>query len=462
MRLAEGMSLRLIEWLYDRPAESTVAWRGSERLTIAQLRLEVAALSAWMASQTARRWALCLDDAYSFTVALLACAQTGVQAVLPGHRRPAALAELAPHLDAMLVDGDWPGSAELPFPVWSWSSVMPEALGRSSTLPLARSELPLSLLMFTSGSTGLPQPVLKQERELLAEVAVQAQLWAPLMQQTLLLATVSQQHIYGLLFRILLPLHLGVPFWAATLTTPEQLCQVAQMWRQPWGMVSSPAFLEHLDPALPVANGRWLVTSGGPLSTAGATLSRECLDLAAVELYGSSETGGIAWRQERDHDWSLLPGVALSVDAQGDWWLDSPFLPAGERWRLADRIAWQDNGFRLLGRADRIIKLAEKRISLDEVERRLQALDWVQEAVVVPLLLGRRTGLGAVVVPTPQGWQWHADLGNGRLLWRLRQELGVWLEPVALPRRLRCLNALPCNAQGKRQYAELKELFDEA
>ena len=74
----------------------------------------------------------------------------------------------------------------------------------------------------------------------------------------------------------------------------------------------------------------------------------------------------------------------------------------------------------------------------------------------------RRTGLGAVVVPTPQGWQWHADLGNGRLLWRLRQELGVWLEPVALPRRLRCLNALPCNAQGKRQYAELKELFDEA
>ena len=80
-RLAEGMSLRLIEWLYDRPAESTVAWRGSERLTIAQLRLEVAALSAWMASQTARRWALCLDDAYSFTVALLACWHFGMPVV---------------------------------------------------------------------------------------------------------------------------------------------------------------------------------------------------------------------------------------------------------------------------------------------------------------------------------------------------------------------------------------------
>lgn len=42
----------------------------------------------------------------------------------------------------------------------------------------------------------------------------------------------------------------------------------------------------------------------------------------------------------------------------------------------------------------------------------------------------------------------------------LRQQLRPWLEPVALPRRVRCVAALPRNSQGKLPYLELKELFD--
>lgn len=452
------MSLTLEQRLDTLPAGAEVAWCGQQYVTAGQLRADVATLASWLAAHPARHWALCLDDAYAFTVALLACGMAGCVAVLPGHRRPAGLEEQAPYIEALLVDGDW-SSAVLSFPVCHWQAVMAAPVSAAPTTPWPA---PLSVLMFTSGSTGVPQAILKQERELLAEVEIQAGLWADALAGAVILATVSQQHIYGLLFRILLPLRLGLPLAAATCTTPEQLQAAVRGLMRPWALISSPAFLEHLDPELSCPGARWLVSSGGPLSASGAALSQRCLGLSPVELYGSSETGGIAWRQQHGSDWMLLPGLTLSVDAAETWWLTSPFLPAGQRWALSDRLVWQENGFRLLGRADRVIKLAEKRISLDEVERRLRAVPWIAEAAVVPLEIGGRRCLGAVLIPSAEGWRLHATLGEGRLLLQLRQALRPWLEPVALPRRLRCLSAMPVNSQGKRPYAVLKELFDVA
>ncbi len=118
------------------------------------------------------------------------------------------------------------------------------------------------------------------------------------------------------------------------------------------------------------------------------------------------------------------------------------------------------DGFTLLGRQDRIVKLAEKRVSLDEVERRLRALDWVAEAVVLPLEQGARQSLAAELVLSAEGERQWRRLGGGNFLLDLRQQLRPWLEPVALPRRVRCVAALPRNSQGKLPYLELKELFD--
>ena len=42
----------------------------------------------------------------------------------------------------------------------------------------------------------------------------------------------------------------------------------------------------------------------------------------------------------------------------------------------------------------------------------------------------------------------------------LRQQLRPWLEPVALPRSVRRVAQMPVNAQGKRPWPQLKELFD--
>jgi acyl-coenzyme A synthetase/AMP-(fatty) acid ligase len=57
-----------------------------------------------------------------------------------------------------------------------------------------------------------------------------------------------------------------------------------------------------------------------------------------------------------------------------------------------------DGRFRLLGRADRIVKIEERRVSLDALERALRE-DAEVDDVRVLVLPGQREQLAAVVVP---------------------------------------------------------------
>ncbi len=457
--------LTLSQLLSQSQDDREIAWVADRALTLADLRRDVARLVRHLQSQPARRWALCYQESYPFAVALLACGYAGCQVVLPGHNRLAQLVELAEHLDGVLTDLPLEPGLNLPWPICS--TVADDAVGgKDPSLPAWTAEL--SCVLFTSGSTGQPKAITKSQRQLEAELAVQWSLWQSQWQGARVLATVSHQHIYGLLFRVLLPLCAGVPFASQNLEFPEQLCQwVTDHPGEPWLLVSSPAFLARLDPRLAVAGCRLLYSSGGPLPHAAALQSQQLFGVLPVEIYGSSETGGIAWRraQQANTPWQPLPGLEVSQDEQGCLRLRSPFLAdedlAEEKpWLTSDKIALHAEGFTLLGRLDRIVKLAEKRVSLDEVERRLRALDWVQEAVVLPLDQGARQLLGAVLVLSAEGeGQWQR-LGGGNFLLSLRQQLRPWLEPVALPRRVRCVAALPRNSQGKLPYLELKELFD--
>ena len=446
----QGSLLALI-WGRDPDQEVAFGPQGSHGL--GELRLGAQALAERMASLPARRWALCFEDSLLFAQALLACALTGREAVLPGHQRPAALAEIGAAFDAVLTDS--------------------QALGEGSAHPWLRlplDEMPerakpwpapsgLKLTLFTSGSTGEPKAIPKAWHQLEAELRVLVARWGEELAGARLLASVSHQHIYGLLFRILLPLVLGLPFSRTLTRYPEQLA--AQGGK--WALIASPALLSRLDPELKAPGCCLLVSSGGPLALDHARRAAQLFGVLPVEVFGSSETGGIAWRQSQTADtpWQPMPGIRVLVADEDRLLLHSPFLPDEQPLLCGDRIRLTGQGFALLGRGDRLVKLEEKRISLDEVEGRLITLSWVAEAAVLPLTLGRRQQLGAVLVLSRQGRaQWQA-LGPGRFLIALREQLRPWLEPVALPRRVRCLDALPVNSQGKRPWRELKALFDD-
>ncbi len=179
---------------------------------------------------------------------------------------------------------------------------------------------------------------------------------------------------------------------------------------------------------------------------------------AVIEVYGSSETGGIAWRQQ-DKAWTLFPGMELS-NIDGKWLLHSPYLQAEQEFQLDDQITLLDDGrFMLHGRSDRIVKIEEKRLSLVELEQRLMAGPWVDEAHAL-VITNHRDVVAAVVVLSSQGVEQLKNQGRNRLIRQLRKALEPWFESVVLPRKWLFVNTMPLTAQGKIDQPLLTSLLD--
>jgi 3-hydroxymyristoyl/3-hydroxydecanoyl-(acyl carrier protein) dehydratase len=115
--------------------------------------------------------------------------------------------------------------------------------------------------------------------------------------------------------------------------------------------------------------------------------------------------------------------------------------------------------FVLCGRVDRIVKIEEKRISLDRIEYRLMQSPLVREARVL-VRSGDRDRVAAFVVLSDHGREASASMGKQAMNHLLREHLAEAVERIALPRSWRYLDTLPVNAQGKTTHAELSALLD--
>src|SRR5262249_57841827 len=97
------------------------------------------------------------------------------------------------------------------------------------------------LVLFTSGSTGAPQAIPKKLFQLFREVATLEAQFGQLLGGSEIIATVSHQHIYGLLFNVLWPLTAGRAIQAREYYFPPEL--IAAPPARPPPSVSYPAHL---------------------------------------------------------------------------------------------------------------------------------------------------------------------------------------------------------------------------
>jgi acyl-CoA synthetase (AMP-forming)/AMP-acid ligase II len=410
----------------------------------------LARVAAWreaFADRPGRNHALHLDDSFEFAAALFGGWLAGKVLWLPGDTLPATLHRLGSDVDG-------------------WAGDLPDALSAPDvpTGPCTTGALDpdaCRLVLFTSGSTGEPGAIGKTLRQLDHEVgALEAQFGAAL-GDALVQGTVSHQHIYGLLFRVLWPLSARRRFAPRRLAYNEELTVLGPA---PLVLVASPAHLKRLPENQDwrsLATGlRAVFSSGGPLPADAAHDVQRLWGRAAIEVFGSTETGGIAWRQSGGAapPWQPLPGVSWRL-AEGLLELQSPHLASTAWFRTQDRaIAAPGGGFELRGRADRIVKLEERRISLSAIERRLQASPLLDEARVLALP-GHRILVAVAAVPSAEGRIRLEQAGRAGLAATLRDWLSDHAEAIALPRRWRFVEALPVDAQGKSSERRLAGLF---
>ena len=411
---------------------------------------DVGRLRAELAASERTDWALFHADACPFAVALLALLGAGKRVWLPANATSGTEAKLAAHCE------DWLG------PDWSGGRDIAVATGAEDR-PLA----PLTgrIVVFTSGSSGEPQPIEKDLRQFDREVASLESLWGALLGSATIVSTVSHQHIYGLLFRVLWPLCAGRVSYSERFAEVGDLLAAASGFEAA-AWISSPAHLKRLHPELPWEavrdRLRAVFSSGGPLP---AETAAECARLSGIwptEVYGSSESGGIAVRTQADGNvhWQPLPGVQVRPGADGALELRSPHLADAGWMAMSDAVEVAPDGRFVLGdRLDRIVKVEGKRLSLNELENSLVSHPWLAEARAL-LLRRRRESVAVVAVPSAEGRERLRAMGRHDFSRRLREGLLADFDPVTLPRLWRFLETLPSDAQGKTGRAQLVPLFE--
>jgi acyl-CoA synthetase (AMP-forming)/AMP-acid ligase II/3-hydroxymyristoyl/3-hydroxydecanoyl-(acyl carrier protein) dehydratase len=457
--VAEGFNmLNLLNM--SQPMHATVGWRAGKTVSRDAFLASVHAWKILLAQTPGQKFALFYSDSIEFAAALFGAWQAGKTVYLSADTLPATCAMLRLSVDGFI--GEFP--QEYSPLLTPHATVNAEPLHFHSLSPDFA-----GLVVHTSGSTGTAQAIPKKLSQLAAEVSTLEALFGDRLQSADIVATVSHQHIYGLLFKVLWPLTAGRAIHAQSIAYPEELAEL--LGQRDCVLVSSPAHLKRL-PDTPIwgktaSHLRAVFSSGGPLPFEAAQSAKKLLGHEPIEIYGSSETGGIAWRhrkQAADESWAPLPGVSWRINPeQGVLEVCSAHLPDQLWFGLSDRASIVDaDHFRLLGRADRIVKIEEKRVSLDTIENQLLASPLVKDALVIVIdeQDEHRQRIAAFVVLSDQGHYKLAELGKLALNRVLRDALSSCVEPVALPRSWRYLDALPINAQGKTTHAALMALLD--
>ncbi len=331
----------------------------------------------------------------------------------------------------------------------------------------------------TSGSTAEPKRIVKPFRALAREVAYHVACLrkdgvlppknAPEGERPRFLCTIEKSHMYGALWRVLLPSAAGCAVEPETILAPETL--LAKMREaEKVVLVTTPSFLErfcaYAEQYDVPRSCVEIVTSGALLTAETSAAAKRVFGVAPREVFGSTETGGVAWRRQGGADapadgldWTVFAPARVRLAEDGRLAVRSPF--SFRRWFvMGDGAELSPDGrrFRLLGRMDRMVKIAEQRVSLPEMEAKMAALPGVKEAALAALDGRRGPFLGAVVALDAKA----IDVGAGKkaLALELRRRLLPIFPAGTVPRRYRFVSELPRNAQGKVLTARISEILE--
>jgi acyl-coenzyme A synthetase/AMP-(fatty) acid ligase len=465
--------------LAPRELDAPLAWNRGAPINARRFLADVRAQAARMdgAAPVAN---LCANR-YRFAVVLAAAWMRGADSLLPPNALPDTLGRLAAAWPGLVIatDGDEHVAADLPRLELAACALDlaldPASDARGETgAEAALPDLPPDLCaacLFTSGSTGAPQPHPKRWGTLVRNARAGAERLAALaglpdLRRLTIVATVPPQHCYGLESSVMIALQGGAAFDAARPYYPADIGAALARVPRPRALVTTPFHLRLLLQAqvdLPPAD--FVLSATAPLSPQLARAAEERFAAPLLEIYGSTETCQVAVRRTaRDELWHTFgalqvhagshpaaagrtPGPAAAEPAPERFWASGGHLDAPTP--LADLLQLEDSRhFRLLGRANDIVQVAGKRSSLAHLDYHLNSLPGVRDGAFflpedVPDAAVRT--LAFVVAP-------GVDAAA------IRAGLRARIDPVFLPRRIVFVDALPRAATGKLARAALAEL----
>lgn len=411
------------------------------------------------------KWILHCDDYWYFLCTFTALLQCGKEAQLTANISPNFIAEIRSVSDGIrfLTDKtETEGTALKDF------DYIPDIIKNSSE-PSEEEQIntpeitadSTRIVLYTSGSTGHPKAVMQRLTEFETDNAFVISKWGDEFLSRKLIATVSQHHIYGFLFTESLPFSLAVPIRRKRIEFPEEFESLDDT---SYMIIAVPAFLKRTNmerdgKPLSLMNP-FIFTSGGVLLPEVAEETNRIFGFWPMEVYGSTETSGIAYRQSRNGlEWTPFDNAKIWKNESGCLTIISPYIKDSAGFATGDLVDILDDGrFLLKGRADSIVKIEEKRISVVEVENRIMSTGLVTDCCVVPMS-DRRQYLAAAVVLNKKGQEKFKGEEKYIINRYFHDYLLQFFENVVLPKKWRYLDALPTDPQGKKKKPIIQMLF---
>lgn len=423
--------------------------------TFVQLRHQVLQLLGQLQANNANQLLVNCNSTYCFLVALLAALKAGKRAII----LPNALEETRKHyastFDMVLDDShienlDIHGFDDDGFDGDNFDrdSHNEDGFDDKRNMPAALEiEDNSEIIFYTSGSSGNPAKVIKKFSALWREVTDTTQL-SGISEASLVASTVPHHHMYGFLFKVLGPLFAQKPFYVPTVRFPNEMQHL-----QNFMLISSPAFLARLDESDSITGCTRIISSGGPLTIEAGNRVENIFNARGIEVYGSTETGGIAYRHFSAPKLLYpLPGVTARANASGQLEINSSYMNESGWYSCNDFVKFRDtNSFEVIGRSDDIVKIEEKRISLAEIQKLLTSrFPHIERVFVFPFEAQRRKRLAALVVI--KDTQLH---NNQFYLDEMTQYLRTVIDPIFIPKKWKLVNSFEPNEMGKTSRARI-------
>lgn len=317
-------------------------------------------------------------------------------------------------------------------------------------MPMSR--VPAPFITFTGGTTGAPKAILRDQASWLYSFERQG-----IMPYDRVAVLGGLSHSLAL-YATIEALHRLADIWLLAGLRPK--AQAAAIRDQGITVLyATPTQLKLLSGSPPCPSVTRLFVGGGDFDADTRARTQDLFPNARIAVfYGTSETSFVTVSDAETPKGSVgkaYPGVTLKTDAEGLIWASSPmifrdylmsggaqarrqggFVSVGDLGRIdADGFVY------LTGRADRIVSISDRSVSLDAVERQIERIEGIAQVAAIALPDAKRGhALGIAIC------------GDPGLVWR---------QAAQLPkiRRVIALETWPMLTSGKTDYPALEALL---
>lgn len=226
----------------------------------------------------------------------------------------------------------------------------------------------------TSGSTGEPVLIKKYIRQMINEAECLKDFLCFQPESKSVCSIVPHHHMYGLTFAVFLPIVNRFPIIEQS-PVLENLSQFTENI-----LVTSPEFLKKLIlynkniTKNAVKNIELIITAGSALDEKTRNALKDITNAKVLNIYGSTETGVIAC--------DLGEGFRLfkSVKVLNNNGVNEVTSNWSDKYILNDELKVTNDRLEIYGRSDRVVKIADKRFSLDMIEKYVKQSDLIYDA----------------------------------------------------------------------------------